>query len=109
MLTALKTALLTTGIPFTEAAWTTANGDEYGTFYASGQKALGTDTDSGAEIMLEGYVDLYTKTNTLTGKGSVETVLRNLGIWWELESIQFESDTGLTHYEWRWRDTNGSV
>ena len=26
---------------------------------------------------------------------------------WRLNSIQYEEDTGLTHYEWRWEVPNG--
>lgn len=106
MLDGLKAALDTTGENFANVAWSKAPAGDYGTYYADGQEALKTDEDSATETMLRGYVDFFCRSDK---KAVIETALRSLGIWWELESIQFEPDTGYLHYEWRWVDTNGAV
>lgn len=58
-------------------------------------------TDSQA---LGGTVDLFTRTpDDLTLFHQVQDALDGVpGCAWYLESIQYEPDTGLTHYEWRW-------
>lgn len=105
MLNGLKTALQATGYAFTEGIWVSPpkTGD-YGTFYAAGQDALAVDEDSGAETCLTGYVDFFTKSDGAVQKTAIENALRTLRIGWKLESIQVESETGFTHFEWRWWD-----
>ena len=98
-----------TDIPFVEQAWSSAP-KRYGVISLSNQKALNTGEKVIAEKMLTGYVDVFEKKpQSLDTMNSVEDALRFLGIWFELESIQFEDDTGFTHYEWRWLDTLGIV
>ena len=56
--------------------------------------------------MLTGFVDVFIKKpQDLTTVSDVESALKRLGIWFALESIQFEDDTGYVHYEWTWKDT----
>ena len=38
-----------------------------------------------------------------TVPGGVEASLDELGASWYLNSVQYESDTGLIHYEWVWQ------
>jgi hypothetical protein len=109
MLDGLKTALDATEYDFRFAAWSKAPEGDYGVYFADGQNALSSDEDSASEAMLEGWVDYFTRDASETPKSTIEAALRGLGIWWTLESIQFEDDTGYIHYEWRWRDTNGKV
>lgn len=98
-----------TGIDFAFMSWSHAPDHEYGVVTLSDQEALKADADPIAEKMPRGYVDLFTRDRTWTSKNAVEDVLQDLGIWFELESIQFEEDTGYIHYEWTWADTTGAA
>ncbi|MEG2000942.1 MAG: hypothetical protein RR053_06090 [Evtepia sp.] len=51
--------------------------------------------------VITGTIDLF----TLSGDplvDSVQTALDTAGISWKLNSVQYEEDTKLLHYEWRW-------
>lgn len=62
-----------------------------------------------AEQRIVGTVDLFTKTEFDPLADSVQTALNDLGVTWRLESVQYEDDTNLIHYEWRWGVTfNGA-
>ena len=78
----------------------------YGVITLDGQKALTTGRKVISEKMLRGYVDVFEKKpKSLNTPNSVEAALSKLGIYFSLESVQFESDTGYVHWEWRWVDT----
>ena len=109
MLSGLMTALAGTNFDFAFAAWSHAPTGDYGVVTLGGQAELSSDSDAGSDTILEGYVDYFCRTEALTAKESIETALKGLGLWWELSSVQYENDTGYLHYEWRWRDTNGSA
>lgn len=109
MLEGLKAALDATNYNFANVAWTKAPAGDYGTYYCDGQEELRTGASSVSELMLHGFVDYFTRDNSSTPKATIEAALDGLGIWWSLESIQFESETGYIHYEWRWVDTNGKA
>lgn len=106
MLDGLKAALDATKESFAYMAWSKAPSGDYGTYYADGQEQLRTNEESASETMARGYVDFFCRTNK---KAVIEAALNSLNIWWELESVQFEPDTGYIHYEWRWVDTNGNA
>lgn len=119
MLDKLDEALNETGIPFVFAGWSKAPEDEYGkrpdygVYSLSGQEQFRADSDSGAEIMIRGFVDLFTHDRTRASQNLIENKLRGLGLWWTLESIQFEPENGYLHYEWSWADienrTEGAI
>ena len=56
---------------------------------------------------LGGTVDLFTDDpeDTALFEG-IQAALDRVCCW-RLNSIQYEDDTGLTHYEWRWEVPNG--
>lgn len=57
-----------------------------------------------------GTVDLFTKTEFDSLVDSVQETLENIGLTWALESVQYEEDTNLIHYEWTWGVTfDGNV
>ena len=95
---------LFTGIPFTEWAWSEAPADGYGVVTADGQSEFRADADPVAEKMLTGYVDVFVKATDPDPTEDVEDAMRALGVWFSIESIQFEPETGFLHFEWRWRD-----
>lgn len=55
------------------------------------------------ERAVTGTTDLYTKRENDPWKEAFEASMDNAPtIAWHLNSIQFEEDTGFTHYEWVW-------
>lgn len=103
----LLDALNATGIPFVFMAWSSSpDNSDYGVVTMADQDAFKSDSDPISEKMLSGYVDVFTRDTTSDTMNAVESVLRGLA-WFDLESVQYENDTGYTHYEWRWTDTQG--
>lgn len=49
-----------------------------------------------------GTIDLYTKTEADPMLAAIQEVLNGLECAWYLNSVQYESETGLLHYEWVW-------
>lgn len=56
------------------------------------------------EKVWQGTVDLFTKTEGDSKIEQIEQGFDSLGVAWELNSVQYETDTGLIHYEWVWQD-----
>lgn len=55
------------------------------------------------ERKMIGTTDLFTKIEFDPWAEEIEKSFDDFGIGWELNSIQYEPETGFTHYEWRWR------
>ena len=55
-----------------------------------------------SEQTITGTVDLYTRTEFDPLADTVQTILDSEGVAWRLESVQYETETNLIHYEWRW-------
>lgn len=109
-LTGIVTVLtVITGIPFTEWAWSEAPADGYGVVTADGQSELKADADPATEKMLTGYVDVFIKATAPDPTEDVEDAMRAIGVWFRMESIQFEPESGFLHFEWRWVDTRNIV
>lgn len=53
-----------------------------------------------AEALYDIAVDYFTKTEFDSTIDAIEAFLQEYGSW-RLESVQFEIDTGVIHYEWR--------
>lgn len=51
---------------------------------------------------ISGSTDLYTKTEFDPLCDAVQEALENLGVAWSLNSVQYEEETNLIHYEWVW-------
>ena len=49
-----------------------------------------------------GTVDLFTHTEFDTLIDTVQTTLDSLQMTWGLESVQYEEETNLIHYQWNW-------
>lgn len=99
-----------TDVEFVEEAWSHSPTQKYGVVTLDGQKALKTGKSMISEKMLRGYVDVFEKKpKGMNTPNSVEAALSFLGIYYSLESVQFEEDTGYVHWEWRWIDTLGKV
>lgn len=89
-----------TGIPFVEAAWSKAPKTDYGVYALDGA----ADTVWGDNRMIhqamEGTVDLFTHGPGMEQAKDIQTALEAAGVSWLLNSVQFEEDTRLTHWEW---------
>lgn len=110
LLDGLKAALTETGFNFVFAAWRRPPDDgDYGVYFLDGQAALNTGAGAASEKMLTGYIDYYTKDPSETPKNTIETALHGTGCYWQLESVQFEDETGYIHYEWSFTDTTGAL
>lgn len=55
-----------------------------------------------AEKICQGTIDLYTNQENDPMMESVPEALEGIGAAYYLNSVQYEEDTGLIHYEWVW-------
>lgn len=58
--------------------------------------------NSHVERAVLGYTDLFTKQEFDPWKEQLEQAFDEAGIAWGLNSVQYEEETGFTHYEWYW-------
>lgn len=98
----LVTALKATEIPFAEYAWDQRPEGSYGVI--APDTALHDYADNRVTSQApQGTVDLFTDTNDRTLVETVQGVLNTAeGCSWYLNSIQYETDTRLIHWEWVW-------
>lgn len=54
------------------------------------------------ERCITGTVDLYTRTDSDPLFTAIPEALEGLGASYYLNSVQYEEETGLVHYEWVW-------
>lgn len=69
----------------------------------------GEDGDLGgdgrkAEQAISGFVDYYTLTEYDPAVDAIQTALNGIGgaFVWRLDSVQYEDETKLIHYQWLW-------
>lgn len=92
-----------TGIRFAAYAWAAPpQTDAWGVLSIDGGFSLDGD-NSHAEDALEGTIDLYTRRLDSADFTSVDGCLKKLDICYRLNSVQYEQDTRLLHYEWVWQ------
>lgn len=59
--------------------------------------------DHKGEQAISGYVDYYTGTEYDTNVDAIQTALNGVdGLSWRLDSVQYEDETKLIHYQWIW-------
>ena len=76
-------------IPY--AVW--AEDSEADSFHADGRKA---------EQVISGSLNYFTKREYDSVIDDIQDCLNTTCVGWALNSVQYEPDTGLIHYEWRW-------
>jgi len=65
------------------------------------EESFGADNRK-AEQQLTGIIDFYTKTEFDPIADDIQTVLNSEEVGWRLDSVQYENETNLIHYQWRW-------
>lgn len=70
-----------------------AESGEESSFYSDNMKT---------EQNITGTCDFYTKTEFDPLIDAVQSIFETLGITWALNSVQYEQETNLIHYEWTW-------
>lgn len=54
------------------------------------------------EQQIHGTIDYFTKTEFDSTIDDVQDVLNSVMCGWRLNSVEYEEDIGLIHYEWEW-------
>ena len=100
MLEQLKAALDSTRLPFAFAAWSKAPSGDYGVYTPDGANDLEAD-DTHAEQAITGTVDYFTRSDGGVAMQLIEGALDSVpGLAWQLNSVQYERDSGYLHLEW---------
>lgn len=60
-----------------------------------------------AERAVTGFTDLFTNVEFDPWAEALGDSFDALGISWELRDIQYEEETGITHYTWDWECLDG--
>lgn len=88
------------GYVFKHFGWSKNPDGDYGVYAEDSASELNADGISGVEERIEGTIDYFTRDDTGTPKSVIQGILKNLKIWWTLNDVQYEDDTGYIHYEW---------
>lgn len=81
--------------------WERLKSERYFVWQEDGRNDLMADGVH-AEGAVTGTTDLYTKQEFDPWVEELQEAFEVHGISWYLNSVQFEEDTGFTHYEWVW-------
>lgn len=54
------------------------------------------------EISVTGTTDYFTKTEYDRAVDDIQAMFAKNSFLWRLNSVQYEEETGLIHYEWTW-------
>lgn len=52
---------------------------------------------------ISGTADYFTLTEFDPAVDQIQTAMNGQGMAWELNSVQYEEETGLIHYSWDWK------
>lgn len=100
-MTRIETALAATGLSFASYAWASPPSGDYGVVeFSRGQDLIANGIH--VERGTNGYVHYFTRSDAESIRNTIESVLNGLeNCAWELDSVQYENETGYLHYEWR--------
>lgn len=94
-------ALKNLGFPCSQVAWDSPPDEDYMVIRICGQEEALWSDNVMTEQLLWCTVDLFVHSSEGVDEAqSVQQALNQLGIRWELTSIQWESETRLNHWEW---------
>ena len=66
---------------------------ENGSFHSNNHKQ---------EQKIAGYVDYFTKTEFDATVDAIQEIFQAEGVAWLLSTVDYEDETNLIHYRWRW-------
>ena len=106
----LLEAMKATGVPFAAFAWSPGPLDAaaWGVVSIDGGVEL-TGDDTHAEDGLIGTIDLFTRRLDATDFRAVTEKLIGLDLAWRLNSVQYEDERRLLHYEWVWESAAPAI
>lgn len=97
----LVAALQLTGIPFAEYAWDTRPDGAFGVIAIDGEADSLQADDHMVNQAPQGTVDLYTPDSDRDRMALIQETLNGFdGCAWYLNSVQYEDETRLLHWEW---------
>lgn len=104
-LDAIKAELETrTGAPFALFGWQqTPDLPAWGIVTQKTEAGAIWSDDEQEEQAIRGYVSLFCRERG-TLPEQVQAALKALGLSWRFETSDYETDTRLLHYTWRWED-----
>jgi len=82
--------------------------DRYFVWQEDGGHGLSADGKH-VERAVTGFTDLFTTVEFDPWAEALGESLSGYGIAWSLRDVQFEEETGITHYTWDWEVTDGDV
>ena len=101
MYDALLSALQAIGIPFQEYGWDQRPDVDYGLVSIDGAGEVVAADNHIQEQAIEGTIDLFTHGNDRASMAAIQGILDGLeGCAWYLNSVQYEQETRLIHWEW---------
>lgn len=86
--------------------WNRMNSDRYFVWQEDGSNDLVADGVH-ADGAMTGSTDLFTRMEFDPWVQAFQASMDALGISWELNSVQYEEDTSLYHWEWIWEVLDG--
>lgn len=99
MFDSLYNALVATQIPFAKYAWNHAPSGTYGVVSLEGQEDSVKGDNTIVHQSIRGSIDLFVPDTATTSPETVQSAINGL-VAWRLNSVQYEEDTHLIHYEW---------
>lgn len=91
--------LQATHIPFAAYAWNRAPDPPYGVISLEGQEDSDAGDDRITHQAIRGSIDLFVADKLAPEPKTVQDAINGV-VPWRLNSVQFEDDTGLIHWEW---------
>ena len=67
-----------------------------------GQGSMQHGDNHAIQQSIQGTIDYFTRNEYDANFFKIQNVLNSMDIAWSLNSVQYEDDTQLIHYEWLW-------
>lgn len=102
MLSNLKTALDSTGLPFSHFAWSLdaeETAQEHGVWAEDSDRTLYAN-NAHAERIWQGMIHWFARSDDTANPRLIEAALDAAGIPWRFDGVDYEQDTGFLHYVW---------
>lgn len=97
----LMKELESTGISFKDGGWRAAPGTDYGIVTIDGPGDTVWADDAMQEQAMAGTVHLFTRDDGKAQMKAVQAAMNRASVSWRFSNRQFEEDTRLTHWAWR--------